>query len=141
MGCRTDALADLLQLSLRGLRTRFADQRGIGPTLWLQLGWFDALLRAGPRVETLADVSAALGFADHAHRTAEFARFAGVPPGRYARARSGAAAPEDAPHFLPVGGAGKYSISAREAFIVALLDGRRECAHGGGTVWRCLLAS
>lgn len=102
-GWRTDALADLLQLSPRGLRKRFADRLGIGPKLWLQLGRFDALLRAGPTPGSLADAAVAFGFADQAHMTAEFARFAGLPPGRYVRARASAAAPDAAPHFVPGG--------------------------------------
>jgi AraC-like DNA-binding protein len=58
-------------------------------------------LRAGPLRGSLADAAAAFGFADQAHMTAEFSRFAGVPPARYAKARADTAAPKAAPHFVP----------------------------------------
>lgn len=103
MGWRTDALAEMLQLSPRALRKRFAGKLGVGPKLWLQLNRFDGLLRAGPTPGSLADAAAEFGFADQAHMTREFTRFAGVPPARYAIARAEFAAPEAAPHFVPAG--------------------------------------
>ncbi len=101
LGWRVDALADTLGLSPRGLRKRFAEQVGIGPKLWLQLGRFDALLRHEPARGSLADLAAAFGYVDQAHMSAEFSRFAGIAPARYDRARKEFAAPSTAPHFLP----------------------------------------
>ena len=113
LGWRVDALADALDLSPRGLRKRFAERIGIGPKLWLQLGRFDALLRHEPARGSLADLAAAFGYVDQAHMSAEFARFAGVPPGRYGMARRAGVAPSAAPHFLPgVAGAEKSNKSA-----------------------------
>ncbi len=98
---RTDALADALGLSPRGLRKRFAERLGLSPKLWIQLSRFDALIRHRPSSPTLADLAAAFDYADQAHMSAEFARFAGAPPGKYARARAAVSAPDAAPHFLP----------------------------------------
>ncbi len=100
-GWRTDALAEMLQVSPRGLRKRFSNKVGVSPKLWLQLSRFDELLRADPAPGSLADAAAAFGFADQAHMTREFTRFAGVPPARYATARASVAAPKAAPHFVP----------------------------------------
>jgi AraC-like DNA-binding protein len=101
LGWRVDRLAEELGLSSRGLRKRFTEQVGIGPKLWLQLGRFDALLSRQPARGSLADLSAAFGYVDQAHMTAEFARFAGITPGRYGNARIASAAPSAAPHFVP----------------------------------------
>ena len=101
IGWRTDELADLLGLSTRGLGKRFNDRFGIGPKLWLQLSRFDAVIRHDLAGQSLADLAAAYGYADQAHMTVEFTRFAGVSPRRYALARRKAAAPDDAPHFVP----------------------------------------
>ena len=100
-GWRTDALAEMLQLSPRALRKRFASKVGLSPKLWLQLSRFDEFLRAEPAPGSLADAAAAFGFADQAHMTREFTRFAGVPPARYETARASVSAPKAAPHFVP----------------------------------------
>ncbi len=100
-GWRTDALADLLGLSPRGLRKRFHNRLGVGPKFWLQLSRFDALLKASLSSGSLADTAVALGYSDQAHMTTEFSRFAGTPPGHYLRLRTESAAPEGAPHFVP----------------------------------------
>ena len=101
MQWRVDALADAMGLSPRGLHKRFVTQFGIGPKLWLQLGRFDAVLRAAPRSRSLADLAAEMGYADQAHMAVEFQRFAGSAPGAYGRRRERAAIPGNAPHFLP----------------------------------------
>lgn len=101
IGWRVDALADMLQLSPRGLHKRFVDHLGVGPKLWLQLGRFDALLQSDPSCRSLAETAAVFGYTDQAHMTAEFRRFAGTSPGRYMQERDAARAPPRAPHFLP----------------------------------------
>ena len=104
LGWRSDALAEIVGLSSRGLRQRFIARFGIGPKFWLQLNRFDAVLRADLSRGRLADAAAAFGFSDQAHMTVEFTRFAGASPGRYLRARLDQPAPEAAPHFLPRAG-------------------------------------
>ncbi len=101
IGWRSDRFADLLGLSSRGLRKRFGERYGIGPKFWLQLNRFDTLLRTDFVPGSLAETAASFGYTDQAHMTAEFSRFAGHPPGRYARTRSTAQIPVAAPHFLP----------------------------------------
>ncbi len=100
-GWRVDVLAGQLGLSPRGLRKRFIEQIGVGPKLWLQLGRFDAAIRMAPARGTLANLAVDLGYADQAHMSAEFTRFAGTSPARYGVERSGSAAPAAAPHFRP----------------------------------------
>lgn len=96
---RTDALAAHIGLSPRGLRKRFTQTFGIGPKAWLQLHRFDQLLMSGMAGGSLAGLAADFGFADQAHMTREFHRFAGVSPGLYLRRRGGDA-PESAPHLV-----------------------------------------
>lgn len=98
---RVDALADDLGLSPRGLHKRFVQQLGITPKLWLQLGRFNSALRCSPASGSLAELAVTAGYADQAHLTTEFRRFAGVPPRAYVRSRTRTAAPENAPHLLP----------------------------------------
>jgi AraC-like DNA-binding protein len=101
LGWRAEGLSDLLALSPRGLRKRFHECFGIAPKLWLQLSRFDAVLASRPQPGSLADTAAAFGYADQAHMTLEFGRFAGISPGRYAAVRARTAAPALAPHFVP----------------------------------------
>jgi AraC-like DNA-binding protein len=98
---RVDELARELGLSGRGLHKRFVQELGVGPKLWLQLGRFDAVLRCRPVPGSLADLAAAFGYADQAHLTTDFRRFAGLTPGAYIHARTKVAAPCGAPHLVP----------------------------------------
>jgi len=98
---RVDELARELGISKRGLHKRFVQELGIGPKLWLQLGRFDAVLRCGPAPGSLADLAAAFGYADQAHLTTEFRRFAGLSPGAYIHSRATVSAPSEAPHLIP----------------------------------------
>lgn len=101
LGWRTDALADYLDISARGLRKRFNTQFGMSPKAWLQLNRFNSVLNAGPHPAGLAETAAAFGYADQAHMTKEFRRFSGLAPRNYLQTRLQTHAPEDAPHFLP----------------------------------------
>lgn len=101
LGWRTDALADYLDISARGLRKRFNAQFGMSPKAWLQLNRFNSVLNAGPHPAGLAETAAAFGYADQAHMTKEFRRFSGLAPRNYLQTRLQTHAPEDAPHFLP----------------------------------------
>lgn len=101
---RVDALADLMGLSPRGLYKRFTTQLGFGPKFWLQLGRFDAVLRAAPRSGSLAELAVEMGYADQSHMAAEFQRFAGSGLGAYGRRRARDVTPMAAPHFLPPAG-------------------------------------
>lgn len=101
MGWRTDALANILGLSTRGLRKRFQTQFGVGPKFWLQLGRFDSVLKSEVQKEGLAGVAASHGYTDQAHMTSEFSRFAGRPPMTYLSMRDEHSAPAAAPHFVP----------------------------------------
>ena len=101
MGWRTDALANILGLSTRGLRKRFQTQFGVGPKFWLQLGRFDSILKSEIQKEGLAGIAASHGYTDQAHMTSEFSRFAGRPPKTYLSIRIENNAPAAAPHFVP----------------------------------------
>lgn len=101
VGWRTDDLADLMDISPRGLRKRFKTKFGIGPKFWLQLNRFDAVLNSDIAGEGLASTAAAHGYTDQSHMTSEFRRFAGRPPQGYLSTRRDEQAPDKAPHFLP----------------------------------------
>ncbi len=101
MGWRTDALADLMGISSRGLRKKFKTKFGIGPKFWLQLNRFDAVLKSDIVEEGLSSTAAAFGYTDQSHMTSEFKRFAGLPPQAYLSTRKVEQAPDKAPHFLP----------------------------------------
>lgn len=101
MGWRTDALAEHMGLSPRGLRKRFKSRFGIGPKLWLQLNRFDSLISGDISGMGLAATAAAYGYVDQSHMTSDFRRFAGRPPQDYLNARRQEKAPLAAPHFVP----------------------------------------
>lgn len=101
MGWRTDALAEHMALSPRGLRKRFRSRFGIGPKFWLQLHRFDSLLSSDINGMGLAATAAAYGYVDQSHMTADFRRFAGRPPQDYLTTRQQEKAPVAAPHFVP----------------------------------------
>jgi len=101
MGWRTDALAEYMDLSPRGLRKRFRSRFGIGPKFWLQLSRFDSLLSSDVNGIGLAATASAFGYTDQSHMTSDFKRFAGRPPQDYLTTRRQAMAPDAAPHFVP----------------------------------------
>jgi len=100
-GWRTDALANHMGLSARGLRKRFKTKFGIGPKFWLQLNRFDSVLNSEITSAGLADTAFSFGYTDQAHMTSDFKRFAGKPPSDYLKTRQIDEAPKDAPHFIP----------------------------------------
>lgn len=86
-----DALAGHVALSPRQLRTEFTREFGLGPKSAARLARFEAALatiagivHAG-RTPDLAGVAADAGYADHAHLTREFRRFAGATPSAWIR--------------------------------------------------------
>lgn len=98
---RTDALANLMNLSSRGLRKRFKTKFGIGPKFWLQLNRFDGLLNSDIAHTELVETAVSYGYTDQSHMTMEFKRFAGCPPQKYLLKRKENLAPDKARHFLP----------------------------------------
>ncbi|MEL7209332.1 MAG: helix-turn-helix domain-containing protein, partial [Actinomycetota bacterium] len=88
MLCRTDgavtvaAIADEVGWSRRHLSGRFRDEYGLSPKITGQVLRFEAaneLLRASPQ-PSLAEVAARCGYADQAHLTRDWRRFAGSSP-------------------------------------------------------------
>lgn len=86
-----DSLARHVALSPRQLRTEFTRELGIGPKSAARLARFEAALtliagavHAG-RNPDLSDLAAETGYADHAHLTREFGRFAGTAPSLWIR--------------------------------------------------------
>lgn len=84
-----DALATHVALSPRQLRTEFTSEFGLGPKSAARLARFEGALatisgtvHAG-RTPDLAGVAADAGYADHAHLTREFRRFAGTSPSQW----------------------------------------------------------
>src|SRR5699024_7584584 len=81
-----DALAGRVALSPRQLRAEFTREFGLGPKSAARLARCEAALariagtvHAG-RTPDLAGIAADAGYADHAHLTREFRRFAGAAP-------------------------------------------------------------
>ncbi|MEL6360482.1 MAG: helix-turn-helix domain-containing protein, partial [Pseudomonadota bacterium] len=101
LGWKTDALADYYGLTPRGLRKRFNTEIGLGPKFWLQLNRFDSVIRDELNTIGLAAAAAAHGYADQAHMSSDFRRFAGRPPRNYLVNRRDQDAPDEAPHFIP----------------------------------------
>lgn len=81
--------------SHRHVTSAFAESVGLAPKLYQRLRRFNDALDALHRAPAapLADLAAALGYADQAHFTREFRAFAHIGPGDYRRA-----APLDARH-------------------------------------------
>ncbi|WP_167004595.1 helix-turn-helix domain-containing protein [Mumia sp. ZJ430] len=83
---RVDDLAAHVALSPRRLRAVFVEELGFGPKVLGRLVRFDravAMVRdqvAQPGEETLSDVAARAGYADHAHLVHEFQAMAGTSP-------------------------------------------------------------
>ncbi|WP_394214807.1 helix-turn-helix domain-containing protein [Brachybacterium vulturis] len=86
-----EALAHQVLLSPRQLRAEFTHEFGIGPKSAARLARFEAALEkiAGTvhagRTPDLAGIAATTGYADHAHLTREFGRFAGTAPSEWIR--------------------------------------------------------
>jgi AraC-like DNA-binding protein len=84
-GGRIDQLSDWIGISGRQLQRRFAAAVGYGPKQFQSVLRFQRLLslaNQSPAPRTLGQLSAAAGYADQAHMTREFKRFAGgVPSG------------------------------------------------------------
>jgi AraC-like DNA-binding protein len=104
---RVGQLSEWLGISGRQLQRRFAAAVGYGPKQFQSVLRFQRLLglashTPGPR--TLGQLSAAAGYADQAHMTREFQRFAGRTPSQMLRAADSALALSDlldAPGVLP----------------------------------------
>lgn len=83
---RVDDLAAHVALSPRQLRTAFVDELGFGPKVLSRLVRFDravGMVRdqvVRPGDESLGDVAARAGYADHAHLVHEFQAMAGTSP-------------------------------------------------------------
>lgn len=86
-----EALGRQVLLSPRQLRTEFTREFGIGPKSAARLARFEAVLEqiAGSvhagRSPDLSGIAAEFGYADHAHLTREFGRFAGTAPSTWIR--------------------------------------------------------
>lgn len=79
---RIDQVATDLRWSRRHLHTQFRAEFGLSPKVMAQVIRFDRANRRlrGWAPESLATVAAESGYADQAHLTREFVRFAGSPP-------------------------------------------------------------
>ncbi len=83
---RVDDLAAHVALSPRRLRAVFVDELGLGPKALGRLVRFEravAMVRdqvARPGAQSLSDVAARAGYADHAHLVHEFQEMAGTSP-------------------------------------------------------------
>jgi AraC-like DNA-binding protein len=91
---RVDQLAGAFGIGARTLQRLFADYVGVGPE-WVirRYRLHEAAAAAAERGCGLdvAALAAALGYADQAHLTRDFAAVVGEPPARYARAQLGPA--------------------------------------------------
>lgn len=77
------ALADRAGLGVRALQRQCLDLLGVSPRQHLRWLRFERARRGLAAGQPLADLAAAAGYADQPHLTREFARFAGLPPGRF----------------------------------------------------------
>lgn len=74
--------ARTLGLSRRAFERYFVRAHGHKPKTWMRIKRFEtAMIHAVSDASTLAQVSAASGYADQAHMTRDFQRIAGSPPG------------------------------------------------------------
>jgi AraC-like DNA-binding protein len=90
---RIDQLSEWIGISGRQLQRRFAAAVGYGPKQFQSVLRFQRLLglaRHTPGLRTLGQLSAAAGYADQAHMTREFQRFAGRTPSQMLRAADSA---------------------------------------------------
>ena len=95
---RIDQLSEWLGISGRQLQRRFAAAVGYGPKQFQSVLRFQRLLGLAshtPVPRTLGQLSAAAGYADQAHMTREFQRFAGGVPSQMLRAADSALALSD----------------------------------------------
>jgi AraC-like DNA-binding protein len=89
-GCRTASVADVceqLGLSNRHLVHLFHRDVGLTPKTYARVQRFHAALARLPRAASRAALALELGYADQAHFTNEFRRFAGVSPGTFVARR------------------------------------------------------
>lgn len=92
-GARVDQLSDWIGISGRQLQRRFTAAVGYGPKQFQSVLRFQRLLGLASRMHalrTLGQLSAAAGYADQAHMTREFQRFAGGVPSQMLRAADSA---------------------------------------------------
>ena len=95
---RIDQLSHWIGISGRQLQRRFAAAVGYGPKQFQSVLRFQRLLGLAsntPARRTLGQLSAAAGYADQAHMTREFHRFAGGVPSQMLRAADSALALSD----------------------------------------------
>ena len=95
---RIDQLSQWIGISGRHLQRRFAAAVGYGPKQFQSVLRFQRLLGLAsntPVPRTLGQLSAAAGYADQAHMTREFQRFAGQAPSQVLRATDSALALSD----------------------------------------------
>lgn len=86
-GASVGAVVGRSDYSHRHFARRFTESVGLKPKTYCRLLRFGRVLdrlAAGPS-ETAADLAAEAGYADQAHLTREFRRFADLSPGRYRR--------------------------------------------------------
>jgi AraC-like DNA-binding protein len=95
---RVGQLSEWLGISGRQLQRRFAVAVGYGPKQFQSVLRFQRLLRLAthtPGLRTISQLSAAAGYADQAHMTREFQRFAGLTPSQMLRTADSALALSD----------------------------------------------
>jgi AraC-like DNA-binding protein len=95
---RVEQLSQWIGISGRQLQRRFAAAVGYGPKRFQSVLRFQRLLGLAsktPAPRTLGQLSAAAGYADQAHMTREFQRYAGQAPSRVLRAADSALALSD----------------------------------------------
>lgn len=94
------SLAMRLDLPRRSLQRRILACTGLAPKTWLALQRFrHASRRVALTEASLADIALSLGYADHAHLSADFRRRAAVSPGRFRAKARHQVAPEAGQYF------------------------------------------
>ncbi len=79
--CRVEDLADAVLLSPRQLRSLMVAELGLSPKQLLRLFRFDGVIaRLAQGEDSLAEIAAAVGYADQSHLTREFRQMAGCSP-------------------------------------------------------------
>ncbi len=82
-GARIEHLSSCIGISNRQLQRRFLSAVGYGPKMFQSVLRFQRLLKIAKGTgmqQSLAELAAEAGYADQAHMTREFRRFAGVQP-------------------------------------------------------------